>query len=443
MKRNFSEIRTLHFGFPDLLSHPVLGGLLISLILLQIPRAESAQKIIDPKKCEPPLLSEHIHLADDTDKAIAYMGSLYDRRIIGNAELARFFEVIKRGQIANPISEDDALTSPTLFIHREGLERRLNNGKIDLERTREWTELTLKNGAAAQVNRESARSESQATYSKIEFHPVPGRKFKIGKNQQSATLTHEIEVMSTPMTQKQWVEIFDENPSTFKTGEDSVKESGVDLRANSPVETMTWWSAIMAANKLSRINNLPEVYDVSGIQWKPDTHPENGTLKRERGALRINAPEGDIYQAQGYRLPTHAELENLLALEEEQNKDLPITKRAWIKSNSNKITHPVAQLAPLLINDKPIFDLVGNVLQWTHDWSDSTNMLAPEDNFKGTDPLKFSPDHRMANRDIGSYTLKGASFRSEAKEIGPSEFRTIPTEQTFPVFGVRFVRTIR
>ena len=36
------------------------------------------------------------------------------------------------------------------------------------------------------------------------------------------TLTYPTEVQSTPVTQKQWVEVMGENPSHFTGGEDSI-----------------------------------------------------------------------------------------------------------------------------------------------------------------------------------------------------------------------------
>ena len=48
------------------------------------------------------------------------------------------------------------------------------------------------------------------------------------------TLTNSIEVMSTQVTQKQWVEIMGENPSRFSDGKDSivVNIKGKSVRMN-------------------------------------------------------------------------------------------------------------------------------------------------------------------------------------------------------------------
>src|SRR5262249_18829825 len=105
------------------------------------------------------------------------------------------------------------------------------------------------------------------------------------------------------------------------------------------------------------------------------------------GNVQINAPGGDIYQTEGFRLPTEAEQEYLLTdrgrsstgyfsgVDENNLKD-----HAWYDSNSGRKTHPVAQLAPQMIDGKDFHDLHGNVREWGSDWYNDNALKG------GTDP---------------------------------------------------------
>ena len=81
------------------------------------------------------------------------------------------------------------------------------------------------------------------------------------EDKKPVTLTYPIEVQSTPVTQKQWVEVMGENPSHFIEGEDSDVLSfygkDIKLQPDHPVESVTWWSVLEFANRLSGQHGLP------------------------------------------------------------------------------------------------------------------------------------------------------------------------------------------
>ena len=128
--------------------------------------------------------------------------------------------------------------------------------------------------------------------------------------------------MSTPVTQKQWVEIMGENPSFFAEGEYSIVVNihgkSIQMQPDNPVGNITWWSMLVFANKLSEKYGFKPAYDLSEITWKQGTRAEDGTLQVESESeskkIKINANGGvydpyikDIYyQSEGFRLPTEA-----------------------------------------------------------------------------------------------------------------------------------------
>jgi formylglycine-generating enzyme required for sulfatase activity len=283
-----------------------------------------------------------------------------------------------------------------------------------------------------------------------------------GKKKVRVKLTHTIEVMSTPVTQWQWAELMRGNPSKFVDGEytiiASVNGKQIKMQPDNPVEMVTWWSAVVYLNELSKRNELTPAYDLSGIEFVDVLLPED---KRQvlqtpievfevaaRGALgtrdptvspKINAPKGNIYQAEGFRFPTEAEAEYLLRAAGTANgyyyfgnNEADLKKHAWYIANSDSKTNPVAQLKPLTIDGpsglKNFYDLYGNVWEWNNDWHDQTLK-------GGNDPQGAKPGSVRVMRG-GSWFSDAQSVRSAFRNNGAPDYR-------YYSVGFRPVRTIR
>lgn len=369
---------------------------------------------------------------------VAYLGDLFNAHTIGSVEHNRFIEGLRRGELVNPIDEESAQTNSRLLIHRDGLGKLIEKMKgakrPELTKLRTWAQGVLRKGAAIEVERSEAQKETKSTLQKLEFHPVPPRKFqmgKVGKNLVEVELTHPIAVMSTLFTQKQWVDLFGVNPAEKKKGKNTVVEivkgKKILMQPDHPVESISWWSAIVAANKLSEKHGLKPVYDTSGIKWFKGSSAAKGTLGAERGELKINAPEGDIYQAEGYRLPTEAEQESLIRLEQDQNGAHDYKERAWYLDNSDDTTHPVGELMPLRVEGKEIFDIIGNVYEMSHDWYD--------DLASGKNPSGPKTGIERANR--------GGSWADDARSLTPDNRSSFSPDASNYDIGFRLVRTLR
>jgi len=156
---------------------------------------------------------------------------------------------------------------------------------------------------------------------------------------QSVTLTRGFFMQKTHVTQALWQALMGNNPSGFRGC------------AECPVEQVSWFDAIGFANAMSRLKGLPEVYNA------------DGSLKSG----------SDIYATTGYRLPTEAEWEYAYRAgtttawyngdDESKVEDI-----AWFGGNSDYLTQPVGQKQP---NAFGLFDMSGNVWQWTNDWYDN------------------------------------------------------------------------
>ncbi len=132
--------------------------------------------------------------------------------------------------------------------------------------------------------------------------------------QHRVTLTRPMAVLRTPVTQAQWFAAMGTNPSNFKG-------------MNNPVETVTWNDANEFCDRLSAAAGL----------------------------------EGES----AYRLLTEAEWEYAARAASTIPCYGPLDQIAWYDENSNGRTHPVGQLKP---NSWNLYDMLGNVWEWTQDW---------------------------------------------------------------------------
>ncbi|MAO83759.1 MAG: hypothetical protein CMH50_07735 [Myxococcales bacterium] len=136
---------------------------------------------------------------------------------------------------------------------------------------------------------------------------------------------------ATEVTQAQYEELMDQNPSSFKG-------------AKRPVEQVNWFDALRFANRASEVDGLEPCYrmDERGLSW----------------------PKG--LDCEGYRLPTEAEWE-VVARAGQSNRysgSDRVEDVAWFDGNSGGETHPVAQKQP---NAWGCYDMSGNVWEWVWD----------------------------------------------------------------------------
>ena len=208
--------------------------------------------------------------------------------------------------------------------------------------------------------------------------------------QHQVTITKPFLMLRTQVTQVQWSTLMSYNFSAFKG-------------PNYPVQNVNWDDAVDFCNLLSIRAGLVPAYT-------------------NRGSIRL-LNEG----ANGYRLPTEAEWEYACRAGTTTLRYGDIDDIAWYGKNSESGPHEVAQKKP---NSWNLYDMLGNVSEWTQDWAGGNYSTGSR-----TDPQ---------GPETGSFrVIRGGSWFGAARDIRAAGYRNygIPEDRTGGL-GFRICRNL-
>ncbi len=258
------------------------------------------------------------------------------------------------------------------------------------------------------------------------------------------TLTYDFEIMKYEVSQNEWISMTTWNPST--TG-----NCPNGTLVNCPLEMVSWYDALAYANIRSELSGFIQCYEFSDVVC------EDGSAQDTDFLACMNENQGGIesasvsiingltkpQQCSGYRLPTDAEWEYAIRSGNQYSalyrsngndgtltmtqceQDVNLNQIAWYCGNSTW-TQPRGLKAG---NDLGLFDMSGNVSEWTWDkyCSDNTGL--------GIDPEGGICDATYR-------VLRGGAMRSDARVCRSSNRASfLPGFRNFNI-GFRLVRSL-
>ena len=253
------------------------------------------------------------------------------------------------------------------------------------------------------------------------------------ERQHHVTLTRDFELSQYELTQSGFGSVTHWNPSQFTS-------CGGDC----PVEDLSWYDMAAYMNLLSIQAGLPTCFAFSDINCDDGTFmggDYTGCMTSARnGIFTANVylnGISSIYDCQGYRFPTEAEWEYAAragtvapfysgGIEEGVCEEPNLEDFAWYCGNSINTPHPVGEKAP---NPWGLFDILGNVYEWT--WDPYVHYL--ED---AVDPEGAGGSSNRVVRG-GSYSNYSAECRSAARSARH------PTQGFYENLGLRPARTLK
>jgi formylglycine-generating enzyme required for sulfatase activity len=270
----------------------------------------------------------------------------------------------------------------------------------------------------------------------VKMVPIPAGTFAMGSND-NVQLHHpnfeaplHVVTMSGfymsefVVTQDIYKAVIGSNPSNFKTP--VTGENGTPGKL--PVDSVSWYDAIVFCNKLSMMEGLNPAYRMLGF---------NNTTDPAFWGSWGDIPEfyNDIWDfveivpgSNGYRLPTEAQWEYACRAGTTTKFNTGETvgnNTGWYKGNSWNMTHKVGLKQP---NAWGLYDMHGNVFEWCWDWFDNYT-VTPQVNPEGP------PKSPCINRTLrgGSWEVEPEYIRSSYRIQGETYFRN-------KNFGIRLVR---
>jgi formylglycine-generating enzyme required for sulfatase activity len=224
-------------------------------------------------------------------------------------------------------------------------------------------------------------------------------------------------IKQTEVTQQEYLSLMGYNPSAMTRMGDEPLRSVLECGSKCPVVRLTWDEAVAFCNALSRKTGFEECYKCLG----------NHMLTACELKEKFKRPQS----CKGFRLPTEAEWEYAArAGRRTDYSPKELREVAWYKGNSGGRLHPVAKKKP---NRWNIYDMLGNVHEWCHDYS-----IRPETIPMKVEDTLIDPTGPSEGKER---EIRGGSYEVEGRYITLSSGASSRPFHVYDGVGFRPVRS--